>query len=394
METNSHGGLFTACKFCSWEKELSSSPKFNLGDENQAFIDEILNDNQDGEPNKENDNENQHISDMEDDDGDESCLNDENVVRYFLQEEDYSQRYRDLLEVVGGFCQEISLRDLRDGTKENNEVPVAILHEISCGGHSRPYEGPSSQKQLYQKLSKRSRDFDENTTSNVDEYMRRHLTESNTQKRLIYVTNLDRWSILALFATATRKQRPALIDLVYKHLTFRASISAIPPSPGFHVFAMNFHIPYYTLRICTVKVEGSRRKSKGSPVRIALDLPFAGITDDTSTTPPKGVERLYQAQVSVVVTGIDNRIWSAYAFIDAIEDKDTVTHYHQEAQDLGLPPDPLACSRIMVEARRFLPPKRYFLKVFQIRIDKVKCEWQYIVRRFQEEVKKYVPSPI
>ena len=149
METDSHRGSCTECKCCSWEKELSISPKFNLRDENQAFIDQA------GDPKKENDNdENQHMSDMEDDDGDESCLNDKNVVRYFLQEEDYSHHYRDLLEVVGGFCQEISLTDLRDGTKENSEVPVALLHEISCGGRSRPYEGPSSQKQLYEKLSK------------------------------------------------------------------------------------------------------------------------------------------------------------------------------------------------------------------------------------------------
>ena len=143
-----------------------------------------------------------------------------------------------------------------------------------------------------------------------------------------------------------------------------------------------------------MKIEDSRRKSKGNPVRLALDLPFTGITEDTSSTQPKEVERLYQAQVSIVVTGINNRIWSAYAFIDVVEDKDAVIHYHREARDLGLPPDPLACSQIPVEAKYFSPPKRYFLKVFQIRIQKVKYEWYDIVRRLQEDVKKYVLSLI
>lgn len=134
-------------------------------------------------------------------------------------------------------------------------------------------------------------------------------------------------------------------------------------------------------------VKDARKKSDGSPLRLAQDLPSIATLDSSSTTPYE-IERLYQTQLSFVVTGINHWIWVAYVFVDVVECEDTVNHYDREAKDLGVPSDPLACGRIPIEAKYIPPPKLYFLKVFRIRIKKIKYEWHYIVRRLQRDVKK------
>lgn len=137
-------------------------------------------------------------------------------------------------------------------------------------------------------------------------------------------------------------------------------------------------------------VEDVRKRSDGSLLRPVLDLPSIGASD-TSYTLPHEIERLYQAHISFVVTGMNNLIWVAYAFVDVVEREDTVKHYDIKAKELGIPPDPLACSRIPMEAKSLSPPKQYFLNVFCIRIQKVKYEWHFIVHRLQNDVKRYVP---
>lgn len=280
MNTDANCRLSIQCKCCSWEREFSRQRKFNLEYEDRTFVEfsQSLSDNSHGDdPNMEDDRHNDENLDMSDEveEGldDDSCLSDENVVRYFLKEEDDSQQYLDLLEEVGGFCQQTNLRHLQNGTEDNSGTPVAILHEMGSTGHSRPYEGPLAQKQLYEKLKRKvkrrppfyiecfgstrtrqlihgqrfSINSDEISSSSEDEHVKRPPTDSYTEKRLMYcnsfltlgyliwdktnqspsyVTDLDRWSVLALFATASRSQRPVLIDTVYKHLTCRASIGA------------------------------------------------------------------------------------------------------------------------------------------------------------------------
>lgn len=165
MNIDTNGLLSSQCKCCSWEKEFSTRQKFNLGDEDRTFVQSPQSSSDEGQAddsNKKNNNYNDQVSDVGNEvedglnDSDDDCsLSDENVVRYFLEEQDESQQYLDLLEEVGGFCQHTSLKCLRNGTEDNSGVPVAILHEIGCTGHSRPYQGPLAQKQLYENLRRK-----------------------------------------------------------------------------------------------------------------------------------------------------------------------------------------------------------------------------------------------
>ena len=136
MNIDTNGLLSSQCKCCSWEKEFSTRTEFNLGDEDRAFI-QFLQSSLDKGPaddsNKENKKYNGEILDIGNEvedglnDSDDDCfISDKNVVRYFLEEQDESQQYLDLLEEVGGFCQHTSLKCLRNGTEDNSGVPVAI----------------------------------------------------------------------------------------------------------------------------------------------------------------------------------------------------------------------------------------------------------------------------
>lgn len=78
--------------------------------------------------------------------------------------------------------------------------------------------------------------------------------------------------------------------------------------------------------------------------------------------------------------------------VDIVEPEDAVAHYHKVAIELGLPSDPLACGQIPIEFKYLPLPKQYFLRVFRIRIKKIKYEWHYIVSRLQRNVKMYVPN--
>lgn len=137
---------------------------------------------------------------------------------------------------------------------------------------------------------------------------------------------------------------------------------------------------------------GSRKNPDGGHLRPILDIPLIQ-SPGTSSTVPREVDRIYQAKVSFAVTGIDDRSWVAYAFVDTTRRWDTVEYYHDEAEELGIPADPLACGRIPVEAKYLPLPKQYFSRVFFCRMERIKYEWKQIVHRVQSDVKRYVPCP-
>ena len=94
-------------------------------------------------------------------------------------------------------------------------------------------------------------------------------------------------------------------------------------------------------------------------------------------------------QISVVVTGIDHWVWTAYCFVDSYFDSEgTVADYHQ-LRGRDYQPDPLAAGRISA-SRPIWTPREYFLKVLEIRMSQVLREWNSILTYVEKEVKWYV----
>jgi hypothetical protein len=94
---------------------------------------------------------------------------------------------------------------------------------------------------------------------------------------------------------------------------------------------------------------------------------------------------LYEAQISVAVTGIDHWVWTAYGFVDTYYgSKESVDGYDQMEGPMGRP-DPLAAGQIAAD-RLVWRPREYFFKVFEIRINEVRRQWHAIIDKVEGDI--------
>lgn len=132
-------------------------------------------------------------------------------------------------------------------------------------------------------------------------------------------------------------------------------------------------------------------KFDGKPLRKSWVLPVLSRSIDAPTS-TEGLYCLHEATISVCVTGIDHWVWTAYGFIDTyFGSKETVDRYHQLRGTTGRHKgraDPLTAGRNADEP--LWTPREYFFKVLENRMKQVLREWNEIVDKVEEKVKKYV----
>ncbi|KAH8752719.1 hypothetical protein F5882DRAFT_385800 [Hyaloscypha sp. PMI_1271] len=213
--------------------------------------------------------------------------------------------------------------------------------------------------------------------------------EPDAERRLIFITDLDRWSIYALIGTASYYQAFVLRDALYKHLAFENLIEVTFPPAGLAMFQLAFHLPYYAWRTSQSACEDHRQDANASPLRQSLDISLLNPKSSKSSN------FLYEAQISCVVAGSDEYRWVAYCFVDTYFDigeaNETVQSYHEDSlADEGMFTDPFTFGERDADDP-IQKPREYFLEVFRVRIDQVKCEWEQVVANVQENIRKYVP---
>lgn len=99
---------------------------------------------------------------------------------------------------------------------------------------------------------------------------------------------------------------------------------------------------------------------------------------------------LYEATTSIAVTGIDCYIWTAYAFVDTYHDsRESVDSYHRMKGRRRGRADPLAAGQINAD-EPIWDPRRYFLKVVEIRTGLISIEWSQILDRIEKDLLQYV----
>ena len=154
-------------------------------------------------------------------------------------------------------------------------------------------------------------------------------------------------------------------------------------------FQLSFHLPFYALRTFRNPCErpnDRRRFSNGDILRRCRDLSFLNQSRTEAS------EYLYQAQISCVITGPDRWRWVAYCFVDVYyetEGKETVSQYYEDSMgEDGLRTDPLTLGCVDADTP-IRDPREYFLKVFWIRLNQVRREWQRVVERLSQEVRAY-----
>lgn len=138
-------------------------------------------------------------------------------------------------------------------------------------------------------------------------------------------------------------------------------------------------------------LKDTREKPDGKPLRGSRKLPFLSKPLNASTS-TDGMHCLYEAQISVAVTGIDHWVWTAYGFVDTyFESKDTVEGYHHQLGGPNSParPDPLAAGQLDAD-KPIWTPREYFFKVIEIRMNRVLKEWNGVFLWVEKEVKQYV----
>ena len=134
-----------------------------------------------------------------------------------------------------------------------------------------------------------------------------------------------------------------------------------------------------------------RKTSDGKPLRQSWELPFLSRPMSASTS-AAGLLCLYEAQTSVVVTGIDNWVWTAYGIVDTyFGSKESVQHYHEQ-NGSSAQVDPLAAGQIpaIPSISLIWTPREYFFKIVAIRMNETRRAWRTIIGEVEGSVKLYV----
>ncbi|KAK0113336.1 hypothetical protein ONS96_014201 [Cadophora gregata f. sp. sojae] len=165
-------------------------------------------------------------------------------------------------------------------------------------GSARPSLGPMSARGLYSELLK--------SRINL-------IDQINAERRLIYITGLDPACALSLAATASRFQASYLRDFIYKHLTCRTFIGIQTRTVGFCGFSLEFHLPYYARRRMLPTRHTDPRLRSGKSLRRSEEVIQLSL-DSQNTTAER--DCIHEAQVSIMVIGLDDWFWTAYCFSD------------------------------------------------------------------------------
>ncbi|KAF4341541.1 hypothetical protein FBEOM_4443 [Fusarium beomiforme] len=270
-------------------------------------------------------------------------------------------------------CSGCSMDDLISGEKPWVTKPMAFLddrcrrmhHSEPAGGHKRRDLGALSSSQLLKELRKRRYGCE---------------NETDAARRLLYVANPDCWVIMVLASTASINQVAFLADFFYSYLGSRTSLSIHRPARGPLVFALEFHLQFFVWCEGGKQFRDPRKKRNGRPLRQSRQLNYLTLSDKNE---PR--VNIYEAQVSCLITGIDEDSWVAYQFAD--------TYYQgnkplEQVEEYGVKPDPLTAG--LFDAN--LPiwtPREYFLIVYECRLKQVRHAMHNLVARLVLRLEPY-----
>ncbi|PMD45421.1 hypothetical protein L207DRAFT_508317 [Hyaloscypha variabilis F] len=203
--------------------------------------------------------------------------------------------------------------------------------------------------------------------------------DSKAERRILYIPDLKPSTMEVVLETAPRSHAVTLKNFFYNYLTGKAAIGVIIPPRGFKTFTFDLHIPYYVLRENKKLLIDSCREHGDKPLRKSLHLPFlSGRQGEIRSSDSE--QCLYEAQLSVAVTGIDHRIWTAYGSFDTyFSSNDSV----QSRMDRG----DLAADQVTMY-NYIWDPREYFFKVLESRMIGIRREWNAIALKVEGDVQQ------
>jgi hypothetical protein len=148
------------------------------------------------------------------------------------------------------------------------------------------------------------------------------------------------------------------------------------------MFQLNLHIPYFEIRRFS-NWQGERNTQQ-------CDLTFLSFPTDPKF-PSHRRYMMIKSQFSLVISGLDDRHWTAYAFVDRDFDKDE--DLDMDFSYRGIQEDPIAsdCGPYIIDANMPIwDPRVYFLRIFEIRIRLVCKEWASLYQTIRCKLEYYV----
>jgi hypothetical protein len=143
-----------------------------------------------------------------------------------------------------------------------------------------------------------------------------------------------------------------------------------------------------------MKEDTGRQRVDGGPLRRSEEVIHLQMTDSMPTRTNKMQDYIYEAQISVLVTGIDDWVWAAYCFVDVYFKEAERVHLYSDPRLRMDGMDPHSCGKHQKDPPTWIP-REYFLRTLQARIEQVKHEWNNSVSRLIQQIEPYarLPSP-
>lgn len=321
------------------------------------------------------------------------------IVRLFMDDTRDAEPYSHQTDLVTRFFKDTDLADLEIGSTRSPSESSCLLDDRKPdlyknidedGGLCRKQQGPLSPQQLFLALRK-PRYTSATTSSGTQDTRGNDELDPDAERRIVYITNANSWSTLAIVATASTNQAIALRGFIYKYLNLHALISVSIPA-GAPRFALEMHLPFYAWRKGSQPNTDSREDGTGQTLRKVRCVPFLhGNSHENDHSSCE--EHIYQTQLSFLVSGIDNWSWVGYCFVDTYHDgsdsDDAVQNYPSlDTSPDVFPMDP-ASGGNFPSSPPFWSPRVYFLQVLQHRLGMVKDEWSNIVSMIQLKTQSY-----
>lgn len=276
---------------------------------------------------------------------------------------------------------------------EMNQRKVALVDDCAFNGEEqqpRHHRGPLTAYELYELLREPRFRIEHSSGSMTDAAMgtappmdstttlnpiKHYEAEPNADRRLIYLTDLDKWSIIALLSTASIYQIGPLRRVLYGHIAPEAYIGIA--SCPYKMFELAFHLPFRAWR-----PQDGREKGPGM-----ADVSFL---DWDGKCPGY----LCSAVYSCSIAGSDEWHWVAYCVVDtqfqgSSEDRESAEYCFDNMNGPGsLPLDP--CGNMSFMNDRIGPNPRYwFLLVLEARLAMVISEWRKVARQIERSIERY-----
>lgn len=150
-------------------------------------------------------------------------------------------------------------------------------------------------------------------------------------------------------------------------------------------------MPYYAWRRMrpTQREPNYRRRRDGEPLRRSEEVIHLGTRNQTENGDVK--DYIHEAQISVMVTGIDDWFWTAYCFVDIYFKDD---EHSERVEQYVTPPmkmDPLCGGKFTLD-RPIWNPRHYFLRTLSCRMEQVKQEWNNVVFQLFQDIEPCVSN--